>query len=195
MCSRLSRIGRLTLGRLIAEPYNLVVALFFMRARFTRCAVHESHELFVSQTFIVQFFQLFQRKFQTLVIKIAPRLRNAALAWLRAGLASTGAACPTSPPSCSNGHGRLLSGTFQPSTARRSRSSELPGMPRPTISIRAIGAKAFAEWSAKSAKNDPAATEARWQHYRTSPPTKVGFGTLVYLARQHSPGCRAHPRR
>ena len=51
-----------------------------------------------------------------------------------------------------------------------------------------IGAKAFAEWSAKSAKNDPAATEARWQHYRTSPPTKVGFGTLVYLARQHSPG-------
>jgi len=51
-----------------------------------------------------------------------------------------------------------------------------------------IGRKAFAEWSAKSKKNDPAATEARWQHYRTSPPTKLGFGTLVYLARQHSPG-------
>ena len=50
------------------------------------------------------------------------------------------------------------------------------------------GREAFAEWSAKSKKNDPAATEARWQHYRTSPPTKVGFGTLVYLARQHSPG-------
>ena len=31
-------------------------------------------------------------------------------------------------------------------------------------------------------------TEARWQHYKTSPPTKIGFGTLVYLARQHSPG-------
>ena len=50
------------------------------------------------------------------------------------------------------------------------------------------GRKAFAEWSAKSSKNDPAATEARWQHYRTSPPTRIGFGTLVYLARQHSPG-------
>ena len=51
-----------------------------------------------------------------------------------------------------------------------------------------IGREAFAEWSAKSSKNDPAATEARWQHYRTSPPTKIGFGTLVYLARKHSPG-------
>ena len=50
------------------------------------------------------------------------------------------------------------------------------------------GRKAFAEWSAKSSKNDPAATEARWQHYKTSPPTNIGFGTLVYLARQHSPG-------
>ena len=51
-----------------------------------------------------------------------------------------------------------------------------------------IGRKAFAEWSAKSSKNDPAATEARWQHYRTSSPTKLGFGSLVYLARLHSPG-------
>ena len=42
-----------------------------------------------------------------------------------------------------------------------------------------VGREAFAEWSAKSPKNDQAATEARWQHYRTSPPTKVGFGTLV----------------
>ena len=31
-------------------------------------------------------------------------------------------------------------------------------------------------------------TERRWQHYKTSPPTKIGFGTLVYLARKHSPG-------
>ena len=51
-----------------------------------------------------------------------------------------------------------------------------------------VGRKAFHAWSAKSAKNDPAATEARWQHYRTSPPTSIGFGTLVYLARKHSPG-------
>ena len=33
---------------------------------------------------------------------------------------------PTSPPSCSNGHGRLLSGTIQPSTARRSRRFKTP---------------------------------------------------------------------
>lgn len=51
-----------------------------------------------------------------------------------------------------------------------------------------IGREAFATWSAKSSKNDPVATENRWQHYRTSPPTKAGFGTLVYLARKHSPG-------
>jgi predicted P-loop ATPase len=50
------------------------------------------------------------------------------------------------------------------------------------------GRKAFVEWSGKSKKNDPIATEARWQHYKTSPVTKIGFGTLVWLARQHSPG-------
>jgi predicted P-loop ATPase len=51
-----------------------------------------------------------------------------------------------------------------------------------------VGREAFATWSAKSKKNNPAATEARWQHYKTSPPTKVGFGTLIHLARKHSPG-------
>jgi Protein of unknown function (DUF3987)/Primase C terminal 2 (PriCT-2) len=50
------------------------------------------------------------------------------------------------------------------------------------------GRVAFYAWSAKSAKNDPLATEARWLHYKSFPPTKVGFGTLVYLARKHSPG-------
>ena len=51
-----------------------------------------------------------------------------------------------------------------------------------------VGREAFAEWSAKASKNDPDATESRWQHYKTSPPTRIGFGTLVYLARKHSPG-------
>ena len=50
------------------------------------------------------------------------------------------------------------------------------------------GRKAFYEWSAKSPKSDPAGTEARWQHYKTSPPTKIGFGSVVYWARKHSPG-------
>jgi putative DNA primase/helicase len=47
------------------------------------------------------------------------------------------------------------------------------------------GRDAFASWSAKSAKNAAAATLARWEHYRTSPPRRVGFGTLVYLVRQY----------
>ena len=51
-----------------------------------------------------------------------------------------------------------------------------------------IGREAFAKWSAKASKNDPDVTENRWQHYKTSPPTRIGFGALVYLARKHSPG-------
>jgi hypothetical protein len=50
-----------------------------------------------------------------------------------------------------------------------------------------VGRAAFAEWSAKSKKNDPQATEDRWEHYATSPPASIGFGTLVYLARKHAP--------
>jgi hypothetical protein len=34
----------------------------------------------------------------------------------------------------------------------------------------------------------PGSTITRVQHYKTSPPTKAGFGTLIYLARKHSPG-------
>ncbi|UGX96766.1 PriCT-2 domain-containing protein [Bradyrhizobium barranii subsp. barranii] len=51
-----------------------------------------------------------------------------------------------------------------------------------------IGRKLFHKWSAKSSKYNKAETDARWDHYRTSPPTKAGFGSLVYLARQYSPG-------
>jgi hypothetical protein len=46
------------------------------------------------------------------------------------------------------------------------------------------GRAAFEEWSAKSTKNDPVTTRARWDHYFKSPPDRLGFGTLVYLARQ-----------
>src|SRR3954469_23940437 len=49
------------------------------------------------------------------------------------------------------------------------------------------GYLAFAAWSAKSAKFDPEETRARWEHYRTSPPTKIGAGTLFYLAQQMCP--------
>jgi hypothetical protein len=61
-----------------------------------------------------------------------------------------------------------------------------------------VGAKAFIEWSAKSPKNNPQVTRDRWQHYRKSPPTKGGFGTLVFEAREVDPnwtfsGQRAEP--
>ena len=50
------------------------------------------------------------------------------------------------------------------------------------------GGEAFAAWSAKAKKNVAETTNARWQHYRTSPPDRIGFGTLVYWARHYSPG-------
>ncbi len=52
------------------------------------------------------------------------------------------------------------------------------------------GRQAFEEWSAKSPKNDPTTTRARWDHYRASPPDRIGMGTLVYLARKHDPSWR-----
>ena len=50
------------------------------------------------------------------------------------------------------------------------------------------GREAFSEWSAKSPKNDPAATPARWQHYRTSPPRGSDLERWSISARKHSPG-------
>jgi len=52
------------------------------------------------------------------------------------------------------------------------------------------GRAAFHDWSAKSPRYDVANTEARWQHYFRSPPTRLGFGSLVWRARQHEPGWR-----
>src|SRR5581483_6606720 len=51
----------------------------------------------------------------------------------------------------------------------------------------AEGFKAFADWSAKAPKNIVANTEERWAHFAKSPPDRIGFGTLVYLARQSDP--------
>lgn len=50
------------------------------------------------------------------------------------------------------------------------------------------GAKAFHEWSAKAGKYNREETDKRWDHYSKHPPTKAGFGSLVYLARKYSPG-------
>lgn len=50
------------------------------------------------------------------------------------------------------------------------------------------GRKAFHEWSDKSSRYNKADTDARWDHFATSPPMRIGFGSLVYQARKHSPG-------
>lgn len=42
---------------------------------------------------------------------------------------------------------------------------------------------AFDDWSAKSPKYDPHAVEARWRNYRRSPPSRIGIGTLIHMAR------------
>jgi predicted P-loop ATPase len=55
-----------------------------------------------------------------------------------------------------------------------------------------VGFQAFDDWSQKSTKYDPVETRARWEHYKKSPPRKIGMGTLVYLARQNNPAFEAH---
>jgi hypothetical protein len=52
---------------------------------------------------------------------------------------------------------------------------------------RGAGLDAWMGWSARNACHDPAACEERWQHWFSSPPTKIGFGTLYYEARRHKP--------
>ena len=54
-----------------------------------------------------------------------------------------------------------------------------------------VGLQAFDALSRKSAKYDAAATRARWDHYRTSPPDRIGVGTLVFEARKADPAFRS----
>jgi Primase C terminal 2 (PriCT-2) len=49
---------------------------------------------------------------------------------------------------------------------------------------------AFDRFSRQSAKHDAAETRHRWEHYRRSPPDRLGPGTLVYEARQVDPTFR-----
>jgi hypothetical protein len=55
------------------------------------------------------------------------------------------------------------------------------------------GFVAFDTFSAKHPAYDPRETAARWRNYRNSPPSRVGKGTLIHLARQAGwrPGGRA----
>jgi hypothetical protein len=49
---------------------------------------------------------------------------------------------------------------------------------------------AFDAWSQKSTKHDARTTKDRWDHYETSPPDRIGAGTLFYLAKQARPDWR-----
>lgn len=50
------------------------------------------------------------------------------------------------------------------------------------------GFSAFCAWSQKSAKFDYARTRDRWDHFATSPPDRIGAGTLFHMAREAFPG-------
>jgi len=47
-----------------------------------------------------------------------------------------------------------------------------------------IGRAAWLAWSAQNPAFDAAATHERWDHYRSSPPTAIGAGTLFHMARR-----------
>lgn len=47
------------------------------------------------------------------------------------------------------------------------------------------GYAAFERWSRKSPKYNPRAVIQRWNNYRRSPPSRIGMGSLLHLARQH----------
>ncbi len=49
------------------------------------------------------------------------------------------------------------------------------------------GRALFHEWSAKAAIYNEANTNSRWDHFATSPPSRLSFGSLVYRARQVDP--------
>ncbi len=47
------------------------------------------------------------------------------------------------------------------------------------------GLRAWCQWSGKSDKHDETACMDRWRHFATSPPSRIGAGTIFYLARQN----------
>ena len=49
------------------------------------------------------------------------------------------------------------------------------------------GFDAWRAWSEKSGKYDAEECRSRWIHFHKSPPTRIGFGTLYYMAVQANP--------
>jgi hypothetical protein len=59
----------------------------------------------------------------------------------------------------------------------------------------AEGLTAFDSFSRKSKKYNAVKTTERWQHYRRSPPKRIGVGTLIWEASQAEPGWREDLRK
>jgi hypothetical protein len=57
------------------------------------------------------------------------------------------------------------------------------------------GFDAFDKWSRQSPKYDGDETEFRWRHYFDSPPSQIGFGSLVHWAREIKPNWRPPSKR
>jgi hypothetical protein len=51
----------------------------------------------------------------------------------------------------------------------------------------ADGFDAFDAWSAHSEEYDAVETASRWRHFTTSPPTRIGFGSLLFWGRRQNP--------
>lgn len=49
------------------------------------------------------------------------------------------------------------------------------------------GLALWAMWSAKSEKNDPQMTRARWAHFKEHPPNSIGAGSIFYWAKRADP--------
>jgi hypothetical protein len=60
-----------------------------------------------------------------------------------------------------------------------------------------VGFAAFDKLSGKSPKYNPLTVAERWRNYRRSPPSRIGMGALLHLARQHgwTPRARSRIRR
>ena len=52
------------------------------------------------------------------------------------------------------------------------------------------GREVFHDWSRKSAKYDAGDTDTTWDRFARSPPDRIGFATLFYMARQADPNWR-----
>jgi hypothetical protein len=57
----------------------------------------------------------------------------------------------------------------------------------------AAGWEMLAAWSARNPAYDPMEARGRWNHYFTSPPTRIGAGTIFYMAKQAQSGQAARP--